>query len=295
MNVKHRSDVNAVAGAMLMNDEDREILGRLPVGMAVVKLQGRWIQPFLLKIPHMKIKKGAVGDDALMQLMAKRDVLQIPGVVSGKASANLNSEKRAEISPEPAKHDLTERDKIFLVDVMAQPLVGVVQRYRGLGFSRRKGNTLREACMERGWLVPVVILTRAGKTVLLDLTVEGRRLLRDLGHQVPDRSRWGSLEHEFWKQKTAEHLRNLGWKVAIEEMVNGFTDLIAEKDGETMAVEIETGRSDWRANIDKNVRKGLRKILIIATSPEAFDKIHAEVSEMIVPAEVQVEKAQDIA
>jgi hypothetical protein len=51
MNLKHRADVNAIAAAMLMDDEEREIFGRLPIGEAIVKLQGRWLEPFQVKIP----------------------------------------------------------------------------------------------------------------------------------------------------------------------------------------------------------------------------------------------------
>lgn len=289
MNVKHRSDVNALAGAMLMDEETREIFGRLPIGSAVVKLQGRWLEPFLIQIPHLKIPKGTVDDTALMQFMAVRNVLRINGA---EPTNSKNSHDMAgQDSGGPV--ELSEREQHFLINIFERPLYGSVERYHGLGLSRRKGNILRESCVNRGLIAPVEILTRSGKTVLLELTPHGRHALRNLGHPVPDRHRWGSLEHEYWKQKVAQKIAAIGWTVKIEEPVNGYTDIIAEKNGETIAVEIETGKSDWQANLEKNIKKGLSKILIVATNPEGHEKISAAVHSRIIPANVQVEQAQE--
>ncbi|GAF86587.1 unnamed protein product, partial [marine sediment metagenome] len=40
-NLKHRTDVNAMSQAMLLQDDERMILGNLQIGEAVVRLQGR--------------------------------------------------------------------------------------------------------------------------------------------------------------------------------------------------------------------------------------------------------------
>ena len=75
LNLKHRSDVNAMGSAMLLDNEKREILGSLPIGHAVVKLQGRWQQPFQISIPHQQIKKGEVTDEKLSEFMEKMEQL----------------------------------------------------------------------------------------------------------------------------------------------------------------------------------------------------------------------------
>lgn len=64
-NMKHNSDVKAVAACMLLSPEETEYLGRLPVGYAIVKLQDRYFFPFLIQIPEFKIKKGIVTDEFL--------------------------------------------------------------------------------------------------------------------------------------------------------------------------------------------------------------------------------------
>jgi hypothetical protein len=50
---------------------------------------------------------------------------------------------------------------------------------------------------------------------------------------------------------------------------NGVVDLLAERTGERMAVEIETGKSDIRENLSKLSGKGFDRIILLATSPAA--------------------------
>jgi len=263
MNLKHQSDVSAIAAAMLMDEDERDILGRLPIGSAVVKLQGRWPRPFQVRIPHRAIPKGAVDDCTLIQRMTALGAI-MPN--------HEQVDETGRVSNGP-----TEQQLEFLVDVIEHPFAGVVERYRRLRVSRWKGNVRKEACIGNGWVKPVEIPTRSGRIILLEPTKEGRRLLRELGKDIPDRSRWGSLEHEYWKQRIAGALGAVGYEVREEDPVNGFTDIVAAKDGRQMAIEIETGKSDWRANIEKNVKKGFDRVIIAATNEEAYKAILAGV------------------
>lgn len=282
MNLKHKSDVNAVGAAMLMEEDERDLLGRLPIGSAVVKLQGRWQEPFIISIPHKQITKGAVDDAFLAQFMAQRDVLSHS---PGKEENGQHNEAGGAA--------LSEREERFLRDVAEHPLFGSVERYRNLCLSRRKGNTIRESCIKKGLVVPVDIPTRSGKTVLLEITDEGKRALHALGYKVPERFRQGSLEHEYWKHKVAEKLKSDGWTIALEEPVNGYADILAEKFGQKIAVEIETGKSDWRANVEKNIQNGITTVLIIATNRETFEKISVGVKKTIQKINIHVIQAQE--
>jgi hypothetical protein len=71
MNLKHAEDVNAIANAMLLDCKDREYLGELATGSAIIKLQGRWFRPFLVKFSLIPIKKGLMTDGQLRQRMDK--------------------------------------------------------------------------------------------------------------------------------------------------------------------------------------------------------------------------------
>jgi hypothetical protein len=139
----------------------------------------------------------------------------------------------------------------------------------------------------------VDISTRSGRITLLQLAEGGKRVLREQGHEVPDRSRWGSLEHEYWKQKVAERLQSVGYVVRVEEPVNGFTDLVAQKGPVQIAIEIETGKSNWRANLVKNVKKGFARVLIITTNESAHREISAEIEQETEMKIVEVIQAQE--
>lgn len=285
MNQKHNADVNAVGAAMLMDDEQRDLLGRLPVGMAVVKLQDRWTQPFVIKIPHRGIRKGAVDDAALARLMKDQSSLP-PEAPQAKPPEQ----------PIPERTRLSEKDGELLRSVVEHPLLGMVERYRLLGVSRRKGNALRESCLKQSLLQTVNIPTRSGKVVLLDLTDAGKQALREMGYSIPSRSRWGSLEHEYWKRKAADACRAAGFEVEVEAAKNGFTDLVAKREGKNpIAIEIETGKSDWRANLRKNLKSGFHHIVILATNDSAYHAIAREAADVSVQGNLVVGKAQDFA
>lgn len=298
LNVKHASDVNALGGAMLLGDEEKDFVGRLPIGQAMVKLQGRWLEPFLIRIPHRKIPKGAVSDTLLIQQMAARNVLK-PYEDFEAGAANDARERRPANADDSGRKDgaikLTEKERGFLLDVLEHPLSGAVERYPNLGLSRRKGNAIREACVQNGLLGLVDIKTSSGKCVLTELTDKGKNALRSLGIDVPERARWGSLEHEYWKHKVADKLRTDGWSIVIEEPVNGYTDIIAEKDGRRVAIEIETGKSDWRGNLQKNLAKGFKEILVVATSAETYQRIAGGIENNPKKTQIWVKQAQQFA
>jgi len=258
LNLKHRSDVTAISSAMLLKDEEKEIVGRLPIGSAVVKLQGRWMEPFQVKIPLINVPKGKIGDQKLKEIM------------TGKGLLLEIKEGTKEIEKLPV---LSQKEIIFLQDIISHPLSGVVERYKRLGTSRRKGNVIKEKLLDNRIIQQVDIPTHSGKIVLIELTDMGIASLKKVGIDTINNNRWGGPEHEYWKHKIAEHYKNLGYDVRLEEPVNGFTDIIAELDGKITAIEIETGKSDWRKNIEKNQKKGFAKIMIFTTNSEAYQII----------------------
>lgn len=260
MNLKHRSDVSAMASAMLLDEEERQLLGEIPIGTAIVKLQGRWTRPFLLQVPYQKIPKGQIDDSTLIQRMEA-----LLGVVPNPAHRFA-----AEATPLPA---VNEQELRLLKDIAIEPYSGVVERYKRLGASRRKGNDWKEALLLKELIVPVKIPTRSGAVVLLELANLGRSLLRQYRVDVPNGSPYGGLEHEYWKNTIATALEQRGHRVQLELGDGHRTDLIATKDGATWAVEIETGKSDWKGNIQKNRLQGHDKILILATNEEAYARI----------------------
>jgi len=82
--------------------------------------------------------------------------------------------------------------------------------------------------------------------------------------------------------------------VSVEEPVGGYTDITAQKNGRIVAIEIETGKSDDQANMEKNLGRGFKEILILATGAETYRKICGEVENISADAQVWVEQAQNL-
>lgn len=282
MNLKHKSDVNAIAAAMLMRDEENDLFGRLPVGVAVVKLQGRWQQPFQVMIPYQAILKGSVQDAKVRTIMKCRNVLNSCPAVRPPMGNHERSGK------------LVDRERALLIDIAERPYSGVVERYRRLGVSRRAGDVLKRALLEREFVEPVDIITRSGRMVLLEITKPAWEYLGSKGIPRKEIGSNEGLEHRFWKHKIAQLFEKDGYTVKIEEQVNGFTDIIIGKNGKQLPIEVETGKSDWKRNIEKNLKKGFATVIVAATNPECLQKIQSQIKGEPWEAKVMLKSAQGL-
>ena len=77
--------------------------------------------------------------------------------------------------------------------------------------------------------------------------------------------------------------------------MNGYTDLVIEKDNERVAVEIETGKSDWRKNMQKNLKGGFQRIIIITTNDITYDKLKASIEKDELKQYIAIYRTQEIA
>jgi len=294
MNLKHQSDVSAVGAAMLLDQEGKDLLGQLPVGWAIVKLQGRWTEPFVIQVPHLQLPKGKV-DDQVLKEKAKTWGLAVQSPAVAQSAQTLSEPSpRPPPIPSPSKRDLA-----ILQDVGKHPLSGVVERYRRLGLNRRKGNTSKEACIEKGLMRQVPIPTRSGRVMLLELTDDGRDLLKEKGIAtespgLPAHS--GGLEHEYWRACLARMYGGQGYNVTMEVPANGYADLVLEKDGRRIAVEVETGKSNWRDNMARDLSGKFNQVIVVCTNEGAYAAIRSMVDEQYPDrqSDLDVVRAQDI-
>ena len=105
---------------------------------------------------------------------------------------------------------------------------------------------------------------------MFELTSKGRAVLADLGHDSKDDKE--SVEHKFWKFRIAEYYRNKGFEVLVEEHINGRPDIIVINGSKKVAVEIETGNSDFIKNIERDL-KAFDETVCVAVNKEVEEKI----------------------
>ena len=165
---------------------------------------------------------------------------------------------------------LTQDSLRFLADLASAPLSTTVARYHRLDLSRRRGNAVRQQLSSGSLIESTAIATRWGQVRLYELTEHGRIVCEAAGIDSGPRSR-ASLEHRYWTMKAAEHYEKRGYKVTQEHVIdgNGAVDVVAQRPGERVAIEVETGRSDIIANLKKVQAAGFDRVLMIATSPAA--------------------------
>jgi len=171
MNLKHKTDINAIGQCMLL-DKEKDILGSLEVGQAVVKLQGRIAHPFQVSIPEFVIEKGRITDTYVKKhmqdiapVMAEVEDFRLPA----NAEANTTMSKKA---------DLAKNLELALRDVQDNPDSGIAQRYKRLGLSVRQGQKLKQTKIQKGLIQESMETTPEGRVKLLCLTSQGVSILR---------------------------------------------------------------------------------------------------------------------
>ncbi len=296
---KLRSDVQVMASAMNLTDEQKQALNTLAVGTAVVRLADEHPEPFLIKIPRYPIREGCVPDSTIRakwgscysdtkSLETARSLKEVISPIPLQDRNNKiipekttrprpptpkESEDKGESpdsKPHPPEKTLSREEIRFLADIVAKPLSTTVSRYQRLNLSRRRGNAVRESLTSGGITERVVIATRSGQVVLYQLTDLGRTFCSSVGIEPGPKPR-ESLEHMFWISSAKKHFEREGYDVVCEHPVkgNGAIDILATKPGQKVAVEVETGRSDVKSNLKKVRKAGFDRVVLVATSPAA--------------------------
>jgi len=293
---KLRADVQTMAGAMNLTEEQRESLSTLPIGSVVVRLADEHPEPFLVHVPLSRIREGAIGDADIQRPLESDfgNTAPYPGALPPSAAippipvqdraqfSNENTHpptpsdcvRTPEGTPEgvstcPPPWEAFSRETVrFLTDVAARSLSTTVARYQRLHFSRRRGNAIRTDLLAAGLIEAVTIATRSGQVVLYQLTDLGRTACGQLGIEPGPLLRT-SLEHAYWVERLAEDFESRAYRVAREYPIpgDGLVDLFAENDRERVAIEVETGQSDIAHNLDKLTVSSCDRLVVLATSP----------------------------
>jgi hypothetical protein len=243
LNAKHSKDIHVLGEIMQIAREQREVMGLLPMGHAVVKLQSRFIRPFQIRLPKVSLDKGSVTDSHLMQLY--------PPDFSDSEPESPESPLPGATGPIPAAHKvmtesgstgLSSVEEQLLLDMRDHPLDGVVRRYSRLGISRRRGNHAKERLIGKNVIEPVDVPTKTGKIVLLDFTVAMKEALKRNHIELPGR-RTGGLVHSYWKTMLAAAFKTDGWEVTEECPIGAgkAVDVEARRKTGAVAIEVETG------------------------------------------------------
>ena len=164
MNLKGKQDVATISAAMLLQEDQPMALGSMEIGKAIVKLQGRIKEPFMIRVPEIKIPATVVTDDSIRAVMA-------PFVRS--------PEKPAGMAPDAKVPKLSESEMAFLVDVAIMPDSGVVARYTRCKLSGRQGDKTKRSLIGMGLIEEVEEITSRGRVKIVRLSETGKQYLEN--------------------------------------------------------------------------------------------------------------------
>jgi DNA-binding MarR family transcriptional regulator len=273
LNLKHGDDVEAAGKALTLPRENWDWIGRLPVGHAIVKLQDRWVKPFLVRFPELAVSSH-IGLSQARRKQSGSDSVQrsIEGVGSALNEAIWalrETDKRETKEPE-----ITMRERSLLLDIAEHPLSVVIERYERLGWTAYTGTGIKRRLLENGLIEQEKVAVPNGSVTLLKLTDEGRALLALWGVKVRTLPKNASLEHEYWKKLVAEDYRARGYTVREEVQIGEgkAVDLVATKGDERIAIEIETGKSDPEANVRKCREAGFEMVDVVETHTKTLGR-----------------------
>lgn len=250
-NLKTDQDVTAAAKALLIPYDQQSVLGKIPVGEAVVRVQGRHPAPFTIRVPRVPINKGSVTDHDV-RLHAQR------------ATPTTTSQEGRDTP-------VLEPPRQLLRDVALNPYSEIGERYHRLSWARKTGRVHVDALLKHDWVCPVFIARMTKRVKLLNLTRAGREELDRLciTHTFPHH-----LEHQYWTTRIADTARRAGFHVEHEHPINGNVDITATKDDKTVAIEVETGKSDYCANATKCLAdERFHRVLLVATTVKVAEQI----------------------
>jgi DNA helicase HerA-like ATPase len=269
MNLKHARDVNTIGEAMLLNEEQKEYLGKVPVGYGMVKLQNRHAKPFLIRFPFVEVKKGSTTDEEIREYFSGYSS-KFGVVPSDFGEREVIQDIQAGDKIE-STIKLSEKEKELLEDIVKFPVCGVADRFRRLNITANCGYKVLGGLISSGLVESNFVATPKGRVRFLQLNEKGRQLIGEKGYHVTQNR--GGPEHEYWKHKIAEQLEREGYAIELEKQIDSHcVDVIAVRNEEAIAIEIETGKSDADANIRSDLEAGL-KVTCFVLSPNLSSRL----------------------
>lgn len=299
LNLKDPADVAKAAGlCALGDDQDKHCFTMLPIGHAIVKLQDRWRRAFLVRMPQVQVDKGSVSDDDIRSWTGNESTgsnrfrtdnrVDSGNFESGSGDSPAALAGSSQIGQVLKADEVLGGDDLALLDdVLAHPDDGIRVRYARLRLSGERGNEAKKRLLAGGWIEGQAVAIGRTRKMLLRPT-RRTRAMRGL-ETAPEGE--GSIAHEYWRRFYARQLRNAGHVVHEESRRNGGrVDLLARRNGSTVGVEIETGKSDVIGNVRACLRAGFSCVLVIATDSRAMRKVERQLAgaRLLIPGRVDL-------
>jgi len=261
-------DIDDMAEAMDLNEEEREAVTKLERGEWLVKLAGRYTEPFLMKSEDYPVDKN-VGDAEIA--MKTRPLIQ----KLQRAQEDGGRERRDREQQTLSHLSLSEDAWRLLLNVNAHPFKGIASRAKELAISASRLERAKKELISKKFVTQLDIpLTGRRPTSFLVL---GNLALDYLESHGKETSLWKHVghvgfEHVLYQVLIRWQMQKLGYEGHIEYKIGSRRIDVVAEDGKTrIGFEVELNPSpEIRHKLD-----GIESLdeLYIVTRKELLDSI----------------------
>jgi len=257
-------DISAMAKAMNLQFDERDFLGMLETGQAIINIKQNFTHSFGLRIPYVK-SKANMTDLELQEAM--RTVSRDSHVIcsSNKNQGSPLHPSSSHILPPTISNQpdqpLQPMERIIIQDILNHPYDGSEKRRERLNLQPKEIKTLTDSMISKGLVMPVII----DNMKLFELLDYGRKKAEQTGLYMKKRRVRGSLEHSFIVIKVRDHLNAIGLHPEIEK---DDIDVVVSEPELILAAEIETGKAQPYRSIKKLLQTQFKHKWLVATSKE---------------------------
>lgn len=160
---------------------------------------------------------------------------------------------------------VSPRSRQLYIAALKERFIKITELYNKTGLSPATGKKTREELVRAGWVIQNTINLgrKGGNVIFIEPTDKGATAL---GLPMPQKPKGkGGFEHAFWIDRAKIFYEDIGYTVTIEETIAGKSiDLVARKENEVIAVEIERSSVHTSQNITKDLATGVISKVVVA-------------------------------
>lgn len=251
-----KQDITAMSNAMNLSFDKARYLGMLRTGQAIMNVKQRSPDAFVISPPFVK-QSGIIRDEELREAMkdGSGHITSNPGYIDSLMSVTSVPSKYNSSPLSSSPPDAIQ--KIILSSIIEKPFEGTKEKGKRLGMHPRELLEYLNYFKDEGLIIDQLIDRRK----LYELTQAGRSAAYDWNISIPKKDGRGGIEHDYWMNETLQFLRKLDFQPVLEFSGIDISDIKAG-----FAIEIETGKSNIKANISKLVNSNFVKRFMLATT-----------------------------
>jgi len=244
---------------------------------AIVKLNGKWQTPFLIRVKDKNIIKDLSNSElqtVMMPLLEKLNKQVIPRTEYSlllKQKQEKVSEERQEKTKEKEAVEGTILIKI-LTNIRDYPFIDQKTRIQKLDLPKSSATTdkLFKELVARGYVTTCRVGLGKGHSTktFYEITDKGKQFAKMDKADIPGK---GDFKHKFWQHTIKEYFESLGYHPEIEKRY-GFknVDIGLDMNGLKTAIEVELSPDHLIENIQKDLEAGCEQIIIAVSSKRAI-------------------------